>query len=163
LACWTQEEIAEEVGCDKTDKALRVSGNPADLPENQKPSAHHATDFDPPIYNVWKQQKRVAEVLGVAQNTISDWFRPKATSNIGSDNGSKPKPKKPQPDARVKVNPVSKPSASQPQPRAAVVAVHFAGSWRAPERTKAYQATVRGHRGLVSPQPVAQLPPTVVA
>ncbi len=39
-------------------------------------------------------QKRVAEVLGVAQKTVSDWF----TSNIGGDNTGKPSP-----DARIKL------------------------------------------------------------
>jgi hypothetical protein len=28
----------------------------AKLPEPSKPAAAHLTDFDPPIYNVWKQQ-----------------------------------------------------------------------------------------------------------
>lgn len=60
LACWTQEEIAADVGCDPTDKALRVSGNSEDLPKNQKAASDHATDFDPPIYNVWKQQERTS-------------------------------------------------------------------------------------------------------
>ena len=52
MACHTQEQIAEAVGLHPTDKALRVSGNLADLPKNQKAAADHATDFDPPIYNV---------------------------------------------------------------------------------------------------------------
>ena len=60
LACYTQEEIAKSVGVDTTDKILRVSGNLADLPNNQKPQAEHLTDFEPPIYNVWKQQKKTA-------------------------------------------------------------------------------------------------------
>jgi hypothetical protein len=60
LACWTQQEIADELGLDATDKAVRVSGNVADLPKNQKAAADHATDFDPPIYNIWKQQKKTA-------------------------------------------------------------------------------------------------------
>ena len=44
LACHTQEEIAEAVGLNPTDKALRVSGNLEDLPKNQKSAAEHATD-----------------------------------------------------------------------------------------------------------------------
>jgi hypothetical protein len=28
----------------------------ADLPKSVKPSADHLTDFDVPIYNVWKNQ-----------------------------------------------------------------------------------------------------------
>jgi hypothetical protein len=30
----------------------------AELPESLKPAALHLTDFDPPLYNVWKQQKK---------------------------------------------------------------------------------------------------------
>jgi hypothetical protein len=52
MACHTQEEIAEAVGLNATDKALRISGNPEELPKNQKSAADHLTDFDPPIYNV---------------------------------------------------------------------------------------------------------------
>lgn len=58
LACWTQEEIAEQAGCERhdVDNVLRKS---ASLPENAKPAALHA-DFDPPLYNVWKQQEKTA-------------------------------------------------------------------------------------------------------
>ena len=35
-----------------------VSDNPADLPKNLQSLATHATDFDAPIYNIWKQQKK---------------------------------------------------------------------------------------------------------
>ncbi|PKN24112.1 MAG: hypothetical protein CVU64_22905 [Deltaproteobacteria bacterium HGW-Deltaproteobacteria-21] len=53
LACHTQEEIAEICGCERStvDHALRET---ADLPKSAKPAADHLTDFDPPIYNVWK-------------------------------------------------------------------------------------------------------------
>jgi len=62
---YTQEEIAEAVGCDTTDKALRVSGNLAVLPNYQKSSAVHAIDFDPPLYNIWRQQENApAAVVG---------------------------------------------------------------------------------------------------
>jgi len=47
----------------------------------------------------WTQQA-VGTLLGVAQNTVSDWFR----TNIGDDNGTKP----PTPDARVKLNTAAK-------------------------------------------------------
>jgi len=57
MACYTQEEIAAGVGCDRhdVDNLLRKS---ADLPDYAKPSASHATDFDPPLYSVWKQQEK---------------------------------------------------------------------------------------------------------
>jgi len=51
-------------------------------------------------------QKRLAGVFGVAQNTVSDWFREKKVrSSVGSDNTSETPP----PDARVKINPTAKP------------------------------------------------------
>ncbi len=62
LACNTQQEIADAVGVDPTDKILRVSGNAEELPNNQKSAADHATDFDPPLYNVWKQQSKSNKV-----------------------------------------------------------------------------------------------------
>ena len=58
LACYTQEEIANAVGLNPTDKAVRISGNLEDLPNYQKSAAEHAIDFMPPIYNVWKQQEK---------------------------------------------------------------------------------------------------------
>jgi hypothetical protein len=59
LACHTQEKIAEAAGCDQKTVANVISGQTADLPNFLKshPSADHATDFAPPIYNVWKQQE----------------------------------------------------------------------------------------------------------
>ncbi len=62
LACWTQEEIAESVGTSKRDVS-EVCSKMADLPNLNKPSqaaASHATDFDVPIYNIWKQQEKTA-------------------------------------------------------------------------------------------------------
>lgn len=62
LACWTNEAIGSEVGCDE--KTVReVIGESAELPKLRKvdqSSAEHATDFDPPIYNIWKQQEKSA-------------------------------------------------------------------------------------------------------
>lgn len=59
LACWTQQEIADEVGITNQ----QVSQITAELPKlgkQEKASAEHATDFDPPIYNIWKQQQKTA-------------------------------------------------------------------------------------------------------
>ena len=47
-------------------------------------------------------QKAVATVLGVAQQTIADWLKPKPTSNTGAGKACKA------PDARVKVNTAAK-------------------------------------------------------
>jgi hypothetical protein len=54
LACWTQQEIANEVGVTNQ----QVSQLTAELPDigklakGDKTSAEHATDFDVPIYNI---------------------------------------------------------------------------------------------------------------
>ena len=61
LACRTGAEIAKDVGLSegevsKTLDAFQTAG----LPDGKKPSALHQTDFDPPIYNVWKQQEKTA-------------------------------------------------------------------------------------------------------
>lgn len=58
LACCTQEEIAEAVGCSVQPVKEVISDFSANLPENLKATASHATDFDPPIYNIWKQQEK---------------------------------------------------------------------------------------------------------
>jgi len=54
LACHTQQEIADAVGVDETDKSLRVSGNLEALPKYQKLSAlHEDADWAPPLYDIW--------------------------------------------------------------------------------------------------------------
>lgn len=83
LACWTQDEIAEEVGWpimtvndwlrgmyEKGNFALSVNTpdsdeesngeaeTPLQLSKEQLASADHATDFTAPIYNIWKQQEK---------------------------------------------------------------------------------------------------------
>ncbi len=60
LACWTGAEIAAEVGCDEKTVTNVVSGISDNLPDFQKPAANHLTDFDPPIYNIWKQQEKAS-------------------------------------------------------------------------------------------------------
>ncbi|MFH1635803.1 MAG: DNA methyltransferase [Chloroflexota bacterium] len=59
LACYTQEEIAKETDVSKMEVS-RICNEMADLPESYKPAASHLTDFDPPIYNVWKQQEKTS-------------------------------------------------------------------------------------------------------
>ena len=62
LACWTLEEIAKDVGVTKQAVDL-VCQELAELPKLDKSAraaAEHAVDFDPPIYNVWKQQEKSA-------------------------------------------------------------------------------------------------------
>jgi len=62
LACWTDEENAEAEDIDRA-TATRIACESADLQKCTKSDqarAEHATDFDPPIYNVWKQQDKTA-------------------------------------------------------------------------------------------------------
>jgi hypothetical protein len=51
---------AKAAPSDPTDKALRISGNEFRGTKNQKAAAEHATDFEAPLYNVWKQQSKSA-------------------------------------------------------------------------------------------------------
>jgi transposase len=55
LSCHTQEEIAERVGISQKAVDL-VLEETAEVPKLLKPSADHLTDFEVPIYNIWKQQ-----------------------------------------------------------------------------------------------------------
>lgn len=57
LACHAQEEIAEMVGVVKS-QVNEVCSESAELPESNKPAASHLTDFDPPLYNVWRQREK---------------------------------------------------------------------------------------------------------
>lgn len=65
MACWTQEQIAAEVGCsqsevDRQTAPFTRNGNVADLGKTTQAAADHATDFDPPIYNIWRQQTKTS-------------------------------------------------------------------------------------------------------
>jgi DNA-binding XRE family transcriptional regulator len=57
LACYTQEEIADAVGCTKETVSEICQKQFRDT-ESDKPATTHLTDFDPPIYNIWKQQSK---------------------------------------------------------------------------------------------------------
>jgi hypothetical protein len=58
MACYTGAEIAEVSAVSEKEVSRTVSDFSANLPNSQKPAAEHATDFDPPIYNIWKQQEK---------------------------------------------------------------------------------------------------------
>ena len=59
LACRTQQEIADATGWSQpTVKSFIENGSVADLDKTDQLSAEHATDFTPPIYNIWKQQEK---------------------------------------------------------------------------------------------------------
>lgn len=61
LACWTQQEISEEIGISQPQLAevLKNIGI-GNLAKPDKAAAEHATDFEVPIYNIWKQQEKSA-------------------------------------------------------------------------------------------------------
>lgn len=49
------------VGCDQ-DTVSEIVRKSAELPDSVKPVAAHLTDFDAPLYNVWKQQTKTPGV-----------------------------------------------------------------------------------------------------
>ena len=60
MACRTFREIGDAVDCSEDAAEEVVSREKANLPISGKTASDHATDFDPPIYNVWKQQEKTA-------------------------------------------------------------------------------------------------------
>lgn len=60
LGCYSYEEIAKIVDSSPTEAKRVVSSETAELPNRTKPASEHLTDFDPPLYNIWKQQKKPA-------------------------------------------------------------------------------------------------------
>ena len=63
LACWTHKEIANVVQL--TEEAVRQQVSQIEFSETKLgklsfAAASHAPDFEPPIYNIWKQQKKTA-------------------------------------------------------------------------------------------------------
>jgi len=60
MACHTQDEIADEEDVDQKTASNKIEqfrsfGKLAGIPKTQ---AEHLVDFDPPIYNIWKQQAK---------------------------------------------------------------------------------------------------------
>jgi len=61
LACCTQDEIAAECGCTRDEvRGFGDFGDIAKFPKTHQAAAEHATDFEPPLYNIWKQQTKTA-------------------------------------------------------------------------------------------------------
>lgn len=58
LACHTQQEIAEKIECPQQTVADQIRGFTDSVLQNQsgKVAADHASEFNPPLYNIWKQQ-----------------------------------------------------------------------------------------------------------
>jgi DNA modification methylase len=64
LACWTQEEIAEaeDIAQSVVNEKIKDFIGFGKFAKNDKTTAEHLTDFDPPIYNIWKQQSKTTGV-----------------------------------------------------------------------------------------------------
>lgn len=62
LACRTDQEIADAEGMPRTTITDQTKGfdEIGNLAESVKAAANHATEFEAPIYNVWKQQDKTA-------------------------------------------------------------------------------------------------------
>jgi hypothetical protein len=62
LSCHTDQEAADAEGMVRRTVADLTAdfGEIGKLSESAKAAAQHATDFDPPLYNVWKQQTKTA-------------------------------------------------------------------------------------------------------
>jgi len=75
LACYTQEEIAEREGVDQDTVSEITLRKKAELPNsvNLQAQANHATDFEIPLYNIWKQQDKSAK-LRHPGNTEIRWL-----------------------------------------------------------------------------------------
>jgi hypothetical protein len=67
MACYTQFEIAEACDCSEgtvSETASETASLPK-LTQSSSASSSHSSDFDPPIYNIWKQQTQSPKrVLG---------------------------------------------------------------------------------------------------
>jgi hypothetical protein len=61
--------IAKACGCDQTTVSREIETLMHLVSENQKhqSAASHATDFDPPLYNIWKQQDKSSQAVLVRQ------------------------------------------------------------------------------------------------
>ncbi len=64
LACYDQREIAKACGCAQSHVVTVVNDLIKKVSENRsdQSTSSHATDFDPPLYNIWKQQEKTSGV-----------------------------------------------------------------------------------------------------
>lgn len=60
LASYSQDEIAKEINVNKdtVSEIVDVCRKKFQETKSDKSAADHATDFDPPIYNIWKQKEK---------------------------------------------------------------------------------------------------------
>jgi len=71
LACYTQEEIAEAVGCSQSevDRHFTQNGTFANLGKSDQSLATHATDFD--LWLACYTQEEIAEAVGITQGEVA--------------------------------------------------------------------------------------------
>ena len=65
MQCYTQEEIAERESVSQDEvsrlsKTFTQNGESSILRKTDKAAAEHATDFELPIYNIWKQKEKTS-------------------------------------------------------------------------------------------------------
>jgi hypothetical protein len=91
MACATFDEIAEATDCDKATASRTVDDllQNGGLAKAQQAAAEHATDFDPPIYNIWKQQEKTGG-SGHFGNSEVCWVVRKAIAAFPTDRPSPP-------------------------------------------------------------------------
>jgi len=70
LGCYSYEEIAKIVGCSETETKNIVSSQTAELPKMTKPASEHLTDFEPPLYNIWKQKEKTKGVNHIGYSEV---------------------------------------------------------------------------------------------
>jgi len=87
MACHGQEEIAEResIGQKTVDDVTKSLSGFGNLADSAKSLASHATDFDPPIYNIWKQQNKSEGSSHLGQgmkmeHIVRVWDKPRKVS-----------------------------------------------------------------------------------
>ena len=72
MACHSMQEIAEAVGVHK-DTVSEVCRKFPKLENSDKAVADHGINFDPPIYNVWKQQEKTPGPKHFGNRKFGGW------------------------------------------------------------------------------------------
>ena len=82
LACYTQQEIADACDCPQktVDDQIKTFSETVLGNQSAKSLADHATDFDPPLYNIWKQQTK-SEGSSHFGNSETRWVDVRSVKN----------------------------------------------------------------------------------
>jgi hypothetical protein len=77
LACETLDSIAASCGCNHQTVANVTEEFSKTVLENQnrKAASSHVTDFDPPLYNIWRQKEKKNGRIGNVAGTVQLRFR----------------------------------------------------------------------------------------